>query len=87
MPLSAGAAAISGRLPLLLKKNPNVRIVLNAITLETNSEILSCLKEYAFVETEAVTLTVSKAQKLGNYHLMWGQNPVTIWTCQRGTIK
>ncbi len=66
---------------ILLEKNKNIKIVINAITLETVSEVLECIKQFEFEETEIVNLTVSKSKKLGNYNLMIGQNPIYIITC------
>lgn len=60
---------------LLKQKNPGVRIVINAIALETVAEIAALGGEY---EMEIVQIQVSKAKKAGGYHLMMGQNPVTI---------
>ncbi len=68
---------------LILKKNPYTRIVINAITLETISEALSCLKGFDFDESEIVQMSVSKSKKIGGYNLMYGQNPVYIISCQK----
>ena len=68
---------------LLLDKNPRVRIVAAAISLETVSGLAACMKDLGFTETEAVCLNVSKAKKLGGYSLMTGQNPVYLFTMQR----
>lgn len=72
----------------LIAKNPNVRIVITAVSLETIAEAATCLKEFDFSESDVVTLSVSKAKKLGSHHLMFGQNPITVFTCQypRNTI-
>ena len=67
---------------LLLKKNPDVRIVINCITLETISEALNVIKEYHFKEQEIVQLAASRSRELGRYHLMMGENPIYIITCQ-----
>lgn len=61
----------------LRTKNPAVRIVVNAIALETIAELTELAKAY---ETELVTVTVAKADPVGSYHLMRGQNPVMIGT-------
>jgi precorrin-6Y C5,15-methyltransferase (decarboxylating) len=68
----------------LLYKNPNIHIVINAITLETISETLECLKNLETVELEVVQVSVSKSQKSGGYHMMMGQNPVYIISCTGG---
>ena len=69
---------------LLLEKNPHVRIVATAVTLETVAELTACLKEFPFTETEAVSLTVARDRKAGPYRLMTGQNPIYIFTMQAG---
>lgn len=61
----------------LKQKNPQVRIVINAISLETIAEMTELSKRY---EMEFVTVTVAKASPVGNYQLMTGQNPVMIGT-------
>lgn len=70
-------------LQMLLKKNPRVRIVINVIALESIAETMRCLEAFAFEESEVVQISVSKAKKLGRYHLMKGQNPIMIITCQK----
>ena len=72
---------------LLLEKNRDVRIVINCITLETISEGLEVLKEYDFAEREVVQLAASRSRELGRYHLMMGENPIYIITCQKPQKK
>lgn len=72
---------------LLLEKNQNVRIVINCITLETISEALDVLKEYDFAEREVVQLAASRSKEIGRYHLMVGENPIYIITCQNPQNK
>lgn len=67
---------------VLLSKNPNVRIVINCIALETVSEVMQILKNEAFEYQEIVQVSVGKARILGDYHMMMGQNPVYIITLQ-----
>ena len=67
---------------LLLKKNEKVRMVVNCITLETISEAIELLKEYQFEVQEVVQLAAARGKKLGSYHLMMGENPIYIITCQ-----
>lgn len=69
-------------LKLCLEKNPSVRVVLNAITLETVSEANRCLKELPFTETEIVQIQAAKAKKAGPYQMMMGQNPVYIFSAR-----
>ena len=62
----------------LLEKNPDVRIVINSVTIETLEETTQVIREFDLVEEETVCINVSKARKLGRYHLMTAQNPVYI---------
>lgn len=68
---------------LLLDKNPKIRIVANLITLESIGEMTACLREFGLTDSEVVQLSVAKSKKAGAYHLMMGQNPIYIVTCQR----
>lgn len=72
---------------MLLEKNPSVRIVATAISLETVAELTACMKEFAFAQTEVVSMNVARDKKAGQYHLMNGQNPVYIFTMQNGGAK
>ena len=72
---------------LLIKKNPQVRIVINCITLETVGEALGCIRELAKqegceCENEIVQLCVSRSKNIGRYHMMMGENPIYIITVQ-----
>lgn len=65
-------------LKLLLQKNPAVRVVLNAITLETVGEAIALLKTLPVADVEIVSVTAAKAKAAGHYHLMEGMNPVYV---------
>lgn len=65
-------------LEVLFRKNPHVRVVINAIALESLAEAEKCLRDLSPDEPEILCVTVAKAKKAGNYHLMTGQNPVWI---------
>ena len=66
-------------LQLLLAKNPQVRVVINAITLETVAEANSCFKELGFTDLDITQIQAAKAKKVGPYEMMMGQNPVYIF--------
>ena len=70
-------------LEMLLAKNPAVRIVINLIALESIAEAMRCIETFGFGHTEVVQVSVAKAKKLGRYHLMNGQNPIMIITCEK----
>lgn len=63
---------------LILKKNSSVRVVINAITLESLNEALECMKKYDFKDVEIACVSVAKARELGRYHMMMAQNPIYI---------
>lgn len=67
-----------------LEKNPGVRVVINAIALETVGEALECLKTLPFTETDVVAVSSARAKGVGRYHMMMGQNPVYIISCTGG---
>lgn len=62
---------------LLKLKNPNVKIVINAVTLETLNSALACLKDCGF-ETEVSCINAANSEKLGKYTMLKAQNPVYI---------
>lgn len=68
---------------IALGKNPGVRIVATAITLEAISELKECMETYFFDDTEVVSVTVARDKKAGDYHIMTGQNPIYIFTMQK----
>lgn len=69
-------------LEMLLQKNPKIRIVINAIALETVAEVTRIMQMHKFEFEDVVQVSVGKAKVLGHYHMMTGQNPVYIFTLQ-----
>lgn len=63
----------------LFEKNPHVRIVITAVTLETLNEITQIGKSFDIEDLEILSISAAKARKLGSYHLMQSENPV--WIC------
>lgn len=70
-------------LDCVVEKNPKVRIVINAIALETVAEAINDMKQRTIHDEEIVQLQVAKGRKLGAYHMMTGQNPIYVmsFTC------
>lgn len=77
----------SGRLAdivaALLAKNPSVRMVLNAIALETLSAALRVFEEQQMEVLDIAQISVAKAKAVGGYRMMTAHNPVFILTAQR----
>jgi precorrin-6Y C5,15-methyltransferase (decarboxylating) len=62
----------------LYEKNPEMRIVINAVSLETISEITEILPRLPLKEQEVISLSVSRSRPVGQYHLMQAENPIYI---------
>ncbi|MDO4600815.1 MAG: precorrin-6A reductase [Eubacteriales bacterium] len=71
---------------LLLEKNPEVKIVINCITLETVGEAMEAIREFGFQERDIVQLSVSRSKEVGRYHMMMGENPIYIFTCRGASL-
>lgn len=82
MPTHAFIGGSNGKIKEILKeiqrKNPKIRVVISAIAIETIAEAQKLEEEYP--DMEIVQIQISKAQKLGRYHLMKGQNPVYLFS-------
>ena len=75
---------LGGILRIALEKNPRARVVITAITLETVAEGMSRMKELAMEDIHVIQLSAARSRKAGPYHLMMGQNPVTILSGRGG---
>ena len=66
-----------------LSKNPNVRICISAIALETLSSALNILTENN-LDFEVTQISVNRSKPTGNLHLMMANNPVYLITAHKG---
>lgn len=66
-------------LRVLYRKNPHMRIVINAISMETIAELKEVLDTFPVAEEEILQMQVSRVKKLLSYHLPQAENPV--WIC------
>lgn len=55
-----------------------IRVVANAVTIETISALNELIKDYEIKDTDIALVQVSKAKSLGQYSLMEAENPVYI---------
>ena len=62
--------AMSEILKAVLAKNPAVRVVVTCVTLETLSQTLQTLRELPVTEPEVRQIAVSRAHKMGSYHMI-----------------
>ena len=72
---SSGEA--DGIIAAVLSKNPQARIVVTAVTVETVSDALAAFSK-AKLEPEIVQISASRGKQVGKLHMMEAQNPVTI---------
>ena len=82
-PTHAFIGGSGGRLKDILRTlyhmNPDMRVVMNAISMETICEMKEILSLYPVKNEEIVQIQVSRSKKAGFYHLMQAENPV--WIC------
>lgn len=64
----------------LKEKNPDITLVINAISMETIGEVMAAVKEGLLENPEMIQLNVARSRVLGDYHMMTGQNPIYIIT-------
>ena len=83
VPTHAFIGGSSGNLKEIIEtlkaKNPHIRIVINAISMETICEIKEIMSAYDVKNEDIVQLQVSRSKQIGHYHLMQAENPV--WIC------
>ena len=63
----------------LLKKNPDVRMVLNAVSLDTLAEVNSLIKERS-LKSRVTLANIARAEDIGGHSIMKSLNPVYIVT-------
>jgi len=66
-------------LSVLYRKNSAMRVVMNAISMETICEMKEVLEQFSVRNDEVVQIQASRAKMVGKYHLMQAENPV--WIC------
>lgn len=62
---------------VLVEKNPEIFIAVNAITLETLNEAITAMEANG-VDTEIVCINSARSKKVGGYNMMTANNPVYI---------
>lgn len=75
--IGGSAGEMEAIITQLRDKSPRVRVVINAIALETVSKMLEILKAHE-IDGEIVSVQIAKAHTVGGYHMMHGQNPVYV---------
>ena len=76
--IGGSSGGISPIIRLAVDKNPWVRLVVNAITLETVGAVLDTFNELGIAGQDIVQVTVAEGKIVGGSHMMIGQNPIYI---------
>ncbi len=84
--IGGSSGSLQEMLEELLCKNPAVRVVLTALTIETVAEATDLMEKYE-MEPEIISLSVSRSKKVGSRHLMLAQNPIYIISGRHINIK
>ena len=64
----------------LLAKNPNVRVVITALTMETLCEVKETFKKLEIENWEGRQISVSEFKALGSYNALMAQNPIFMFS-------
>ena len=62
----------------LLEKNPSVKIVINAIALESATKAITALEKAGMANIEAVQISAARVKTVAGLHMLTGQNPITV---------
>ncbi len=81
--IGGSSGNLRGIVHAICAANPNARICVSAVTLETLQEATPALKDLGF-ETEVLQLSVSRSRRAGDLTMMTAQNPVFLITGKRG---
>lgn len=65
------------------KLNEGGRIIINAVTIQTISEITTYMKQKESYTYEAIQVQVNRLRQIGSYDMFNAQNPVYIVTCKK----
>ena len=65
------------------KLNEGGRIIVNAVTIQTISEITTYMKQKENYTYEAIQIQVNRLRQIGSYDMFNAQNPVYIVTCKK----
>ena len=65
------------------KLNEGGRIIVNAVTIQTISEITTYMKQKESYTYEAIQVQVNRLRQIGTYDMFNAQNPVYIVTCKK----
>lgn len=62
----------------LLEMNPHVRIVANAVSLQSLNGIIAAFEKHGLETSDVVCVNIARSRKVGTHDIMTAQNPVTV---------
>ncbi|MCR5419254.1 MAG: precorrin-6A reductase [Lachnospiraceae bacterium] len=65
---------------ILRAKGSGIRFVINAVSLETITQVKQLLEQYDPKDAQTVVLSVSNLQGIGSYHMLRGADPIWIFS-------
>ncbi len=76
--IGGSAGRLEDIIHVLRKKGKDIRIVVNAVTIETVADIYNVVRNAEIKDCDFIQVSVNKAKSVGDYNIMQGQNPVYI---------
>ena len=76
--VGGSGGSLEAILAAAVEKNPRVRVVAAAVTLETLARGWAALEKLPFRDLEAVQVSAARTRKAGRSHLLLAQNPVFL---------
>ncbi len=76
--IGGSGGSMEGIFQSILEKNPQARICLTAVSLESLTDGLECVKKFGLGQVDVTQISAAQSRTLGRYHMMMGQNPVWI---------
>ena len=78
--IGGSGGKLSEIMELLHAKGSGIRFVINAVSLETITQVKDLLEEYDPNDVETVVLSVSNLKSVGSYHMLRGADPIWIFS-------
>lgn len=78
--IGGSSGELSEIVEMAIEANSQVRICATAVTLETLGLLIAELKKLEIDDADIIQVAVSRADKVGSYHLMRAENPIYIVT-------
>lgn len=86
--LGGSSGKLTNIVSLIRKKNPKVRFVVNAVTLETLSELARLSRKYPeYTDMEIIQAQITEVRRIADYHMMQGTNPVYIVSFSENEVE